>query len=64
MEGQDPTIRLPEFWGEGSDDPENHLFICENIWEVKPIIDEDAKVAQLEITFRDYALDLYMGPLR
>jgi hypothetical protein len=61
MEGQDPTIRLPEFWGEGSDDPEKNLFICEKIWEAKKITDEDTKVAQLEITFRDHALDWYMG---
>jgi hypothetical protein len=61
MAGQDPTIRLPEFHGEGSEDPEKHLFICENIWEAKKITDEDTKVVQLEITFRDHALDWYMG---
>jgi hypothetical protein len=37
------------------------LFICENIWEAKQITDEDTKVVQLEITFRDHALDWYMG---
>jgi hypothetical protein len=37
------------------------LFICEKIWEAKQITDEDTKVAQLEITFRDHALDWYMG---
>jgi hypothetical protein len=61
MEGVDPTIRLPEFRGEGSEDPEKHLFICENIWVAKQIIDEDTKVSQLEITFRDHTLDWYMG---
>jgi hypothetical protein len=35
MVGQDPTIKLPEFWGEASKDPENKLFICEKIWEAK-----------------------------
>jgi hypothetical protein len=35
MAGHDPTIRLPEFKGEASEDPEKHLFICEKIWEVK-----------------------------
>jgi hypothetical protein len=29
MAGHDPTIRLPEFKGEASEDPEKHLFICE-----------------------------------
>jgi hypothetical protein len=32
MEGKDPTIRLPEFQGEGSDDLENNLFIYKKIW--------------------------------
>jgi hypothetical protein len=44
-----------------SEDPEKHLFICENIWEVKQIIDEDTKLAQLAITLRDRALDWYMS---
>jgi hypothetical protein len=35
MVGHDPTIRLPEFRGEASKDPEKHLFICKNIWEAK-----------------------------
>jgi hypothetical protein len=33
MAGHDPTIRLPEFWGEASEDHENILFIYDNIWE-------------------------------
>jgi hypothetical protein len=32
MEGKDPTIKLSEFRGDGSNDPEKHLFICEKIW--------------------------------
>jgi len=31
MVGEDPTIRLLEFHGEGSEDPKKHPFICENI---------------------------------
>ena len=31
MVGHDPTIRVPEFRGEASKDPENNLFICEKI---------------------------------
>jgi hypothetical protein len=60
MAGADPTLRLPEFCGEGLDDPEKNLFICENIWEAKQITDEDTKVAQLAITFRDRAMEWYM----
>jgi hypothetical protein len=52
MEVHDPTIRLPEFKGEASEDPEKHLFICENIWEEKHITDEDTKLAQLDIMLR------------
>jgi hypothetical protein len=35
MAGHDSTIRLPEFSGEASEEPENNLFICEKIWEAK-----------------------------
>jgi hypothetical protein len=44
-----------------SEDPKKHLFICEKIWEAKHITDEYAKVAHLIITFRNHALDWYMG---
>jgi hypothetical protein len=39
------------------EDPEKNFFIYENIWEAKKITDEDTKLAQLAITFRDHALD-------
>jgi hypothetical protein len=61
MAGVDPTIQLPKFHGEGSEDPEKHLFICENIWAAKQIIDEDTKVVQLAITFKNCALDWFMS---
>jgi hypothetical protein len=61
MVGADPNIRLPEFHGEGLEDPEKHLYICEKIWEAKQITDEDTKVAQLVITFRDCVVYWYMG---
>jgi hypothetical protein len=61
MAGHDPTIRLPEFWGEASEDPEKNLFICEKIWEAKKITDEDTKLTQLAITLRDHTLDWYMS---
>jgi hypothetical protein len=61
MTGHDPTIRLPEFKGEASEDPKKHLFICEKIWEEKQITDEDTKLTQLVITLRDPTLDWYMS---
>jgi hypothetical protein len=61
MTRHDPTIRLPEFKGETSEDPEKHLFIYEKIWEEKHITDEDTKLVQLAITLRDRVLDWYMS---
>jgi hypothetical protein len=61
MAGVDPTIILPEFRGEDSEDHEKNLFIFENIWEAKKITNEDTKVMQLAITFRDHALYWYMS---
>jgi hypothetical protein len=57
MAGHDSTIRLPDFWGEATEDPEKHLLICAKIWEEKHITNEDTKLAQLAITLRDRALD-------
>ena len=37
------------------------MFICEKIWEVKQVTDEDTKLVQLAITIRDRALDWYMS---
>jgi hypothetical protein len=44
MAGDDATIRLLEFRGEASEDPEYHLFIYEKIWEEKQITDEDTNL--------------------
>jgi hypothetical protein len=60
MVGHDPNIRLLEFWGVASKDPEKNLFICENIGEAKHITGEDTKLLQLTIMLRDRALDWYM----
>jgi hypothetical protein len=57
----DPTIRLPEFMGEGLEDQETHLFIYENIWEANKITYEYRNFVQLEITFRNLTSDWYMG---
>jgi hypothetical protein len=47
MAGVDPTIRLLEFWVEGSEDPKKHLFIYEKIWVDNKITYEYTKVSQL-----------------
>jgi hypothetical protein len=61
MVGVDPTTRLLEFHGDGSEDPKKNLFVCERIWEAKRVTDEATKVAQLAITFRNRAMDWYMN---
>ena len=58
MAGDD--VKLPLFHGNGIEDPEQYWFLCEAIWIVKKLLDEDIKKVQLEITFRGHALDWYM----
>jgi hypothetical protein len=48
MAGVDPTLRMHVFHGAGTEDPEQHLFVCEAIWTMKNVQDDDAKIAQLE----------------
>ena len=37
-------IRLSEFQGIGSEDPEQHLFVCETIWAAENVHDEVVKI--------------------
>jgi hypothetical protein len=60
MAGVDPTLRMLVFHEPGLEDPQQHLFICETTWTVKNIQDDDAKIAQLEMTFKDHTLLWYM----
>jgi len=60
MEGLDNTLTLPEFHGVGSEDPEQHLFVCETIWAAKNVQYEVVNIAQLETTFRGHKLVWYM----
>jgi hypothetical protein len=46
--------------GTGKDDAEQHWFTCEAIWTVNKITDDVVKIAQLETTFRDRALQWYI----
>jgi hypothetical protein len=46
-------MRLPTFKGDGSEDPEQHWFLCEVVWSIKNIIDEAVKGAQFSTTLRD-----------
>jgi hypothetical protein len=60
MVGIDHTLTMPEFQGAGSEDPEQHLFVCETIWTDKNVQDEVAKIAQLATTLRGCALLWYV----
>ena len=53
-------MRLPIFRGDGSEDPDQHWFLCEAIWNIKNITDEVVKRNQFSITLRDRALRWYM----
>jgi hypothetical protein len=53
-------MRLPTFRGDGSEDPEQHWFLCEAVWSIKNITDEAVKRAQFSTTLRDRALSWYM----
>jgi len=48
------------FNGNGSEDPEQHMSVCEAIWTAKQIQYQNAQIAQLDTTFRNRALVLYM----
>ena len=50
-------MKLLVFKGTGLEDPEHHWFLCEAIWNVKQVIDDDIKMEQLTTTFRDRALN-------
>jgi hypothetical protein len=49
-------IRLPIFRGDGSEDPDQHWFLCEAIWSIKQVIDKAIKRTRFSNTLRDRAL--------
>jgi hypothetical protein len=51
---------LPTFRGDGSEDPDQHWFLCEAVWSIKNITDDALKRAQFSTTLRDRALSWYM----
>jgi len=53
-------MSLPTFRGYGSEDPDQHLFLCEVVWSIKNVADEVVKRAQFSTTLRDRALSWYM----
>ena len=53
-------MKLLIFKGSGLEDPEKHWFLCEVVWSVKQVIDDDIKMAQLTTTLRDRVLNGFM----
>lgn len=53
-------IKLPIFRGTSAEDPEQHFFICEAVWNIKQVQNNDIKRAQLTTTFRDTTLTWFM----
>ena len=53
-------MRLPTFRGDGSEDPDQHWFLCEDVWSIKNVTDEAVKRAHFSTTLRDHALSWYM----
>jgi hypothetical protein len=53
-------MRLPIFRGDGSEDPDQHWFLCEVVWNIKNVTDEAVKRTQFSTTLRDHALSWYM----
>jgi hypothetical protein len=53
-------MRLPMFRGDGSEDPDQHWFMCEAVCNIKNVTDEAVKRNQLITTLRDCTLRWYM----
>lgn len=54
-------FKLPIFHGTRENDVEQHWFTFEAIWEVKKIVNENAKIVHLESMFRERDLMWYMN---
>ena len=53
-------MKLPMFHGNGTDDPKQYWFLCEEVWTSLKTTDEDVKKGQLETSLWGCALDWYM----
>ena len=53
-------MKLPTFKGTGAEDPRQHWFLCEAVWTIKGIQDDNIKLVQLVTTLRDIALTWFM----
>ena len=56
----DDEVKLPMFQGNGAKDPKKYWFLCEEVWMIKQVKDEDIKKGQLATTFQGRTLDGYI----
>ena len=54
-------MKLPTFKDTGAEDPEQHWFLCEAVWTIKQIQDDNTKLVQLATTLRERDLTRYMN---
>jgi hypothetical protein len=53
-------MRLPIFKEYGSEDPDQHWFLCEVVWSIKNVTEEEIKRDNFSTTLRYRALSWYM----
>ena len=53
-------VWLPTFNGNGTEDPEQHWFLCEAVWMVCLVYNSDIKKGQMITTLRGHTLDWLM----
>ena len=53
-------MKLLTFRVTGAEDPEQHWFLCEAMWTIKGLQDDNIKIVQLVTTLRERSLTWYM----
>ena len=53
-------IKVPVFRGTSIEDSDQHFFLCEAVWNIKQVQNDDTKKARLATTSRDRALTWFM----
>jgi hypothetical protein len=53
-------MRLPIFRGDGCEDPDQHWFLCDAVWNIKNVTNKAVKRTQFSTTLRDRTLRWYM----
>jgi hypothetical protein len=54
-------MRLSILRGDGSENPDQHWFLCESIWNINNVTDKAVKRTHFSTTLRDRALNWYMN---